>query len=443
MKKILKRGLIHTLLIALAILLIPVVKVNAKVNGSDEGEVKNVVQKYFDNEFESVKNGHAVNQDDVIGNKNLKALVNLKYERKALWHSGLGNRLASYLNTIKYDSINLNGNECIINLKKDIKFSFSKNPDIISEEFDVEHIINLKKINNKWLIYSDIDKSNENDIEPMDDTVSSPKKRNINNIKSSINENNRKFSVNENKIKFSANENNINEEIKFLQEDMNTLDEQIAKFKEFKKRVKENKEIREENKEIPEEKNSNSGIERRNFAGKRHFAGRRSATASYKYNSNAAVSYALKYAYGKNSNYPDWIAKGTDCANFVSQCIYAGAPAMNLSKTWCVNRFVAGKAWINVNDQWNFLVTNTGTGPVAIDNTRYLDICKGDVINFWSRGDNRYSHTVIVTNLSDMGDIYFSGHTRERRNYSLDDAYASGAYIQSKQRTAHIIGYNK
>ncbi|MBY6878780.1 amidase domain-containing protein, partial [Clostridium botulinum] len=438
MKKILKKGLIHTLLIALAILLIPVVKVNAKVNGSDEGEVKNVVQKYFDNEFESVKNGHAVNQDDVIGNKNLKTLVNLKYERKALWHSGLGNKLASYLNTIKYDSINLNGNECIINLKKDTKFSFSKNPDIISEEFDVEHIINLKKINNKWLIYRDIDKSNENDIEPMDDTVSSSKKRNINNIKSSVNENNRKFSVNENKIKFSANENNINEEIKFLQEDMNTLDEQIAKFKEFKERVKENKEIREENKEIPEEKNSNSCIERRNFAGKRYFAGRRSATASYKYDSRAAILYALKYAYGANPSFPDFIYKGTDCANFVSQSIYAGAPVLNKSKGWNI----VGPAWINVNDQWNFLVTNTGAGPVAIDNTRYLDICNGDVINFWSRSGNKYSHTVIVTFLGEFGEVYFSGHTTARRNYSLDDAYASGAYNQSRQRTAHIIGYN-
>lgn len=415
MKKVLKRGLIHTLLIALAILLVPVVKVNAKVNGSDEGKVKNVVQKYFDNEFESVKNGHAVNQDDVIGNKDLKTLVNLKYERKALWHSGLGNKLASYLNTIKYDSINLNGNECIINLKKDTKFSFSRNPNIISEEFNVEHIINLKKINNKWLIYSDIDKSNENDMEPMEDTTSSSKNRNIKNIKSSINEN------------------NINEEIKFLQEDMNTLDEQIAEFKEFKEKVKQNK----ENKEIPERKNSNSPIE-----GIR-FAGRRSATASYKYNYNAAVAYALKYAYGKNSNYPDWINKKTDCANFVSQCIYAGAPAMNIYKTWAINRFVAGKAWINVNDQWNFLITNTGRGPVAIDNTRYLDICKGDVINFWSRGYNRYSHTVIVTGLGQFGEVYFSGHTRERRNYPLDAAYASGAYNQSKQRTAHIIGYNK
>jgi len=420
MKKILKKGLIHTLAIALAILLIPVVKVNAKVNGSDEGEVKSVVQKYFDNEFESVKNGHAVNQDDVIGNENLKTLVNLRYERKALWHSGLGNELASYLNTIKYDSINLNGDECIINLKKDTKFSFSKNPDIISEEFDVEHIINLKKINNKWLIYSDIDKSNENDIEPMDDTVSSSKKRNINNIK---------FSVNENNI----NKDNINEEIKFLQEDMNTLDEQIAEFKEFKERVKENKEIREGNKEIPEEKNSNSGIERR------YAIGRRSATASYKYDYKAAILYALKYAYGANPSFPDFIYKGTDCANFVSQSIYAGAPVLNKSKGWNI----VGPAWINVNDQWNFLVTNTGAGPVAIDNTRYLDICNGDVINFWSRSGNKYSHTVIVTFLGEMGEVYFSGHTTARRNYSLDDAYASGAYNQSRQRTAHIIGYNK
>ena len=42
-------------------------------------------------------------------------------------------------------------------------------------------------------------------------------------------------------------------------------------------------------------------------------------------NASAAVSYAKRYWKNYNSDYPDW---GTDCANFVSQCLYAGSKVM-------------------------------------------------------------------------------------------------------------------
>lgn len=43
--------------------------------------------------------------------------------------------------------------------------------------------------------------------------------------------------------------------------------------------------------------------------------------ATYAYES--AVSYAKKYYSSYNSSYPDWSYYG-DCANFISQCLYAG-----------------------------------------------------------------------------------------------------------------------
>jgi len=46
------------------------------------------------------------------------------------------------------------------------------------------------------------------------------------------------------------------------------------------------------------------------------------------YNSSDAVAYANKHWKNYNSNYPDWRDDGGDCANFVSQCLYAGGKAM-------------------------------------------------------------------------------------------------------------------
>lgn len=41
-----------------------------------------------------------------------------------------------------------------------------------------------------------------------------------------------------------------------------------------------------------------------------------------------AVQYALDYVKSFNAAYPDWTSYGGDCANFVSQCLYAGGKKM-------------------------------------------------------------------------------------------------------------------
>ena len=46
------------------------------------------------------------------------------------------------------------------------------------------------------------------------------------------------------------------------------------------------------------------------------------------YNYGAAVQYAYNYGENYNPNYPNWGSYGGDCANFVSQCLYAGGKPM-------------------------------------------------------------------------------------------------------------------
>ena len=49
---------------------------------------------------------------------------------------------------------------------------------------------------------------------------------------------------------------------------------------------------------------------------------------AFAYNPGAAIEYAQKYAYDYNSDYKNYNSSGGDCANFVSQCLYAGGLAM-------------------------------------------------------------------------------------------------------------------
>lgn len=46
------------------------------------------------------------------------------------------------------------------------------------------------------------------------------------------------------------------------------------------------------------------------------------------YDYDAAVNYARLYVKNYNPNYPDWTPYGGDCANFASQCLYAGGKPM-------------------------------------------------------------------------------------------------------------------
>ena len=57
----------------------------------------------------------------------------------------------------------------------------------------------------------------------------------------------------------------------------------------------------------------------------------RSTTSSIAYNAAAAATYARIYAMNYNSNFPSYASQGGDCANFASQCIWAGFGGSNHS----------------------------------------------------------------------------------------------------------------
>ena len=49
----------------------------------------------------------------------------------------------------------------------------------------------------------------------------------------------------------------------------------------------------------------------------------------YEYNREAAVSYARRWALGRNPAYMDYELWGGDCTNFISQCLRSGQIPMD------------------------------------------------------------------------------------------------------------------
>jgi hypothetical protein len=376
---------------------------NSTTNTKETIKIKNVIQKYFNDEFDSKKNRQAVNENSIICNEKLKTYNNLKYTKEAMWYKGLNDTLNNYSIKINYYSILFNNDTCTVDLTKDTTFSLTKAPNIISKEYGINHIMTLKKINNNWFIDSDIDKS-----DPAENIENKDLKNSLY-FSSNIN------SLNNNTI--------LDKKIELLQNDLKDINLQINTFNKLKDQIKKNS----KNLTVDTTNSINNSTIKRS-----------SSTLWNTYNWQAAINYAHKWANSFNPQYPKF---DSDCANFVSQCIYAGAPVMNFDKRWYCNSIIIGKAWSCVPEQWSFLVNNRESGPVAIDNTRNLEICNGDLIQLWSTYYNCYHHSVIVTANDGQGGLYYSAHTLPRYDYSLDDAYASGSYDSSKERTAHILGY--
>ena len=379
----------------------------AASNTDSTNQIKNVISNYFNSEFESIKKGQAVNEDSIIGNGKLKEFINLRNTRKGIWYKKLNYNLVNYSININYNSIIFNGDICTVDLSKDNQFSFDQDPNIVSKESGEKHIITLKTTGNKWLIDNDVD------INKIEDNKSNSSSNSLNKL-----------------IKASAvSDTNtyLDKEISNLREKANNIDTEINEYKQFKKNVNQSRKKKAANNSLLSIMPSNS------------FEGR---TWQVDYNYKAAVAYANMWANSYN-NY-DYCTLSNDCANFVSQSIYAGAPVMNTGTVgWFGGTLMNGPAWVLVSNQWDFLVTNTGKGPVAIDNTHRYDICDGDPIHLWSAYSNEYNHAIIVTAIGETGDLYINGHTNARKEYPLASLYETGNYNQSKQRTAHILGYNK
>jgi hypothetical protein len=133
------------------------------------------------------------------------------------------------------------------------------------------------------------------------------------------------------------------------------------------------------------------------------------------YNRQSALAYARQWALGRNPAYLDFTNIGGDCTNFVSQVLYAGQSIMNYSPTFgwfYINGNRKSPSWTGVPFLHDFLVSNQGTGPFALE-TDYHELEPGDVIQYGFYQKGSFQHSVIVTDIKKpaaLDRVFFASH---------------------------------
>ncbi len=151
------------------------------------------------------------------------------------------------------------------------------------------------------------------------------------------------------------------------------------------------------------------------------------------YNRADAVSYARRWAFGRNPDYYIFDTLGGDCTNFVSQCIFAGAGQMNYTPDfgwYYISVTDRAAAWTGVTFLYNFLTTNEGLGPFAAE-VNENEIRTGDIIQL-GRNDGSFYHSLIVT--AKIPQILVSAHSNDALDRPLD------TYVYDRARFLHIQG---
>lgn len=178
-----------------------------------------------------------------------------------------------------------------------------------------------------------------------------------------------------------------------------------------------------------------------------------------KYDRDKVKEYAAIWAEKRNPIYPGEEIFGTDCANFVSQCIEAGGYPMN--ENWYIVKkgiditYIPNKVWSIITDHFTENETyvkygwrmSTSWGKAylncnyfsSLNDTNVINVSDYEIIssNFVKEnniqiGDILYfcegshaSHATIITGF-DGDKIKYSGHTNDRNNVNLEDF--SGTY---------------
>lgn len=157
--------------------------------------------------------------------------------------------------------------------------------------------------------------------------------------------------------------------------------------------------------------------------------------AVFDYDRRRCYEYALRWAYRRNPLFYDFSELGGDCTSFVSQCIFAGCCRMSFSDTlgwYYISPELRAPAWTGVEFLYDFLTSNSGTGPFAsVADEKYLRT--GDVIQL-ANADGDFYHSLVVIARTN-GETLVASH-------SIDSfARPLSTYSYSSLRALHIEGY--
>lgn len=157
------------------------------------------------------------------------------------------------------------------------------------------------------------------------------------------------------------------------------------------------------------------------------------------YDRQAAVTYAHRWAYGRNPAYYDFQNLGGDCTNFASQCLYAGCGVVNFTPVY-------GWYYLSVNDRspswtgvvyfYNFLVrSEENSGPFGAE-VPLSGCLPGDFVQLSFDGVT-FGHTPIIV---EMGTPAAPENTLVAAHSNDTDYRPLSAYEFQRARYLHILG---
>lgn len=153
----------------------------------------------------------------------------------------------------------------------------------------------------------------------------------------------------------------------------------------------------------------------------------------YSLDKRAMLSYAKKWAFGRDPHYYDFETLGGDCTNFISQCIHAGGALMNFTKDtgwYYISLNDRAAAWTGVEYFYRFMSGNLGVGPFGHE-ISVGEASPCDVIQL-GKSEGFY-HSLLVTDIR-YGEPYVASHSVDSYDRPLS------SYSFERIRCIHIIG---
>ncbi len=149
------------------------------------------------------------------------------------------------------------------------------------------------------------------------------------------------------------------------------------------------------------------------------------------YDRNAAVDYAARWAKDRNPKFADFSLMGGDCANFISQCLYAGCQRMDRREDigWYYRSLAdRAPAWSGVRFLHEYLLREKQTGLMG-EACEEEALEPGDVV--FLRGGGRVYHSLLVLS---QPPVMVAAHTIDSWMRSLED------YRYADILPVHILG---
>ena len=165
------------------------------------------------------------------------------------------------------------------------------------------------------------------------------------------------------------------------------------------------------------------------------------------YSARNAQTYADKWWSGHNPNYKSNENNGGDCANFVSQCLYAGGlskmtGSFGSSKGWHhlkrLGKFQISNAWGNASYLFSWLCDNNFVQTTyilqtksdvekAAKNMKAMSMCTSVIFFDSNKSDGKINHATIngmISYTSSRKDIAYYAHT-DKKNGTFSGDYRS------------------